>query len=167
MKTYWFTFVGFVAGGIAGLMFSSSVNFINSPEVIQSILDGKASPDALSIAVQLGRLDLISLFTGLIGIAALILAFPFASYISSKCRRDLEKEITARFDNIEAESDRRLNEEIIPKIESDAAAQLEELIPSFVGSYIDLVKHAASVGSVGDDIAGSFDGSDKRGVDNE
>ena len=100
--------------------------------------------DAVQLASQTGRLDLISALLGLVAILLAFAAFPFTAYLRMRAQE------IARETAIEA------IREMENRIEAEAIQRLETQLPALVNSYLELARDAASA-EVSDSIAAAQD----------
>lgn len=105
--------------------------------------------DAYYIAVQIGRLDIVSICLAILGVTVGLSAVFGFLYVKEKSEM-LAAEAAEKTIN-------DLSSRIEEKIEKNAIRFMEEQLPKIAQDYVELAASFQSVGSYADDIAGKMD----------
>lgn len=103
------------------------------------------SSDAYWIAVQIGRLDIISICLAILGVTVGLSAVFGFLYVKEKS--ELVAQQSAQ------ETIERLSAEITQTLEQKATIFLQEQVPKFASDYFELAKTAVELGKFADEIA--------------
>lgn len=104
--------------------------------------------DAISVAGQIGRLDLVSALMAIVAIVLAASAIPMFFYLRYRAGVAAREEVTERID------------EIVKRVEADANSKLQAMLPTLVEEYMELMRN-----SVTDEVANHIAEAQDEGPD--
>ena len=105
----------------------------------------QAAQDAVAIAAQTGRLDLVTAILAVLALLLGLAAFPLFFYLRYRAEKAAKEAVE------------EVLKGAVERVEREAIFKLEELLPTLVEEYALLARGAAS-GEVADKIAAAQDG---------
>jgi hypothetical protein len=113
------------------------INVEVSDKVFQKAVE---SADSIQLAMELGRLDLISTFLGGVAILFVLSAIPAYGLVQRKAAKVARQEV------------RKIRDEAMASAEKAAIEKIQDVLPELVSEYMELVKNSVD-GNMADEIA--------------
>ncbi|MBL1142533.1 MAG: hypothetical protein HND53_10920 [Proteobacteria bacterium] len=145
--------IAFLAGLACGALIMcvtwGATYYFYKPELVLDIYGGdQRLIDSMNVAGQLGRLDFISLLLAIVAALLVFAALPVYRVILKRC----EDTVVSNWQKLESD--------VHDNVEKLVIEDLEEKLPEFVDSYMELAKNASENDPIADQIMQAQDDND-------